>query len=551
MNITKRINEETLWLVFLCLAAFFINNSALPVDIMETRNLVMAREMVSDGNWLAPTLNGVMHLEKPPLPTWIAALVEMINPRDLSSQRSAAGLVAVMMTAFVYLTGFYTTHRRDFARTATIVFITCYNVILMGRSVTWDIYCHAFMMGGIYYLMRLLYDDRYYPVPHKWRHAFRAGIFMGLSMLSKGPVAFYALLLPFVVAMLVMVRPTMRNRWAPLTLMIVTTLVVGGWWFVAMWWIHPEAFGEMVHGETSAWLHHNVRPWWYYWRFFSEMGAWGLLLLVALAVPYWRKRVPQPRNYLRMTICLVVMLVLLSIMPEKKMRYLLPMTVPVAMLVTHILLYFKDRHVWPRFAHSVFVVNGVLLILLMLAMPVLVHFYMYKREIVDHGTSVVIDVVCIVIAGYIYRNIRLRHVVNIVNAVAVIFVIAECFMIGSIGKSFSNPNLHSIKYVARRDSIKPYAFYHNANEDVRTEIIYQAGKKIIPLNFSNAQAVLKATPCVVVSREPLSKEIPANVLRLLDTVKVDVCDDNTHPQTDKHYTRAFINQISILRAKAK
>lgn len=40
-----------LLLVLLAVTTFFVNNSALPTDIMEARNLVTAREIVADGNW--------------------------------------------------------------------------------------------------------------------------------------------------------------------------------------------------------------------------------------------------------------------------------------------------------------------------------------------------------------------------------------------------------------------------------------------------------------------------------------------------------------------
>ncbi|MGI6231769.1 MAG: ArnT family glycosyltransferase [Prevotella sp.] len=549
MNIAKRINEETLWLLLLCLAAFFINNSALPTDIMETRNIVTAREIVADGNWLIPTMNGELRIAKPPLPTWIAAVVETLNPRDLSSQRSAAGLVAVMWTYFLYATAFYLSRRRDYARIATIIFLTCYNVILMGRSATWDIYCHAFMMGGIYYLMRLLYDERYYPNPRPWKNGILAGVMMGLSFMSKGPVSFYALLLPFLIAMLYTVRPTMRGKWGPVAVMVLICLVLSSWWYIVLWLAYPDLVEQVIHKESSSWINHNVRPWYYYWRFFSEEGAWGLLLLAALAVPYWRKRVPEPRQYVGSVIVLVVTLVLLSIMPEKKMRYLLPLNVSVAYVVAHIILYYKDRHLWDKFAHGLYVVNGAVLTIVMLAMPVLVHIFVYKRGIIDHGTAVVIDVICLGIAYYLVRNIRLRHIVNIVNSVALLFLVAECFMIGSIGQSFTNPDRHSIKQVARQDSIKPYPFYHSDREPLRIELVYQAGKKILPLNLHDAKTLQKAAPCVLVTRKPLAQEIPAPVLAKFDTLKVDFCDDNIHPKSDKHYKADFLNQISIIREK--
>lgn len=64
--------------------------AALPTDIMESRNIITAREMVSDGNWLVPTMNGELRLEKPPLPTWVAGGIEKVFPDSLSAQRAAA-----------------------------------------------------------------------------------------------------------------------------------------------------------------------------------------------------------------------------------------------------------------------------------------------------------------------------------------------------------------------------------------------------------------------------------------------------------------------------
>lgn len=74
-------------LCLVCLTTFFVDNSVLVPDIMESRNIVTAREMVYDGNWIAPTMNGELRLEKPPLPTWLTAVVEMIAPDNLGWQR--------------------------------------------------------------------------------------------------------------------------------------------------------------------------------------------------------------------------------------------------------------------------------------------------------------------------------------------------------------------------------------------------------------------------------------------------------------------------------
>ena len=89
-------------LCLVCLTTFFVDNSVLVPDIMESRNIVTAREMVYDGNWIAPTMNGELRLEKPPLPTWLTAVVEMIAPDNLGWQRGVAGLAALLLVFYFY-----------------------------------------------------------------------------------------------------------------------------------------------------------------------------------------------------------------------------------------------------------------------------------------------------------------------------------------------------------------------------------------------------------------------------------------------------------------
>lgn len=121
---------------------------------MESRNMITAREMVYDGNWLVPTMNGDLRLEKPPLPTWITAIAEMVSPDNVFLQRAMAGLAAVMLVVYFYLVAVEIMKSKRYAFLSSILLCTCYNIILMGRTASWDIYCHAFMMGAIYYLIK-------------------------------------------------------------------------------------------------------------------------------------------------------------------------------------------------------------------------------------------------------------------------------------------------------------------------------------------------------------------------------------------------------------
>lgn len=494
--------NTTILLVILCITAFFVNRSALPTDIMESRNIVTAREMVSDNNWLVPTMNGELRLEKPPLPTWVAGLVEMIVPNSLSAQRFAPAVMGFLWTLFLFLTAKYLTRRNRFAVNSVLVFLTLYNVVLMGRSATWDIYCHAFMMGAVYFLLRGFYDDDhgFYEEDlgfydgglvhtHKWRWFLLFGLFMGLSFESKGPVSFYALLLPFIVTAIFLRRPRMKGKWGPLGVAILICLVLGSWWYIYLLIYHPEATEYVIHKESSAWSDHNVRSWYYYWRFFLEGGLWAPFILVALAVPFWRKRVTQPRKYVAVVICMLLQLVLLSCMPEKKMRYLLPMAPTVAMSVAFVLDWLETKSRHPKLSE-----------------------------------------------GFVWGY-------------AGLFFIAELFFLRPVGKLFGNPDEHSISEVCSMHHLDQVPFYYNEKEQLRIELVYEAHRKILPLNLGKKAEVMSDLPCVIVSRKPVGQEIPASILCRLDTVRIGYYDDNKHPKKDSHYSNLFLNYVTLLKEK--
>lgn len=121
-------------IVVLCFVAFFVNNSVILPDIMESRNIITAREMVYVGHWMVPTMNGDLRLEKPPLPTWIAGAVERYYPDDISAQRCMAAIAATMLVLFFYLLGKSRFGQDSYAFIASLLLAPCYNIILMGPT---------------------------------------------------------------------------------------------------------------------------------------------------------------------------------------------------------------------------------------------------------------------------------------------------------------------------------------------------------------------------------------------------------------------------------
>lgn len=465
-----------------CFITFFVNSEALPSDIMEARNIVTAREMVRDHTWLVPTMNGELRLEKPPLPTWIGGAMELLVPGSLAAQRFPAAVAGTLWTLFLFLT-VRRMFRNDVAIVTVITFLTQYNVVLMGRSATWDIYCHAFMMGALWCMVRLAYD----PPGKRWVWSTGMGVFMGLSFLSKGPVAFYALLLPFVSALFlyrsISIKPLLRSLlWASFI-----GILLGGAYYAWLYGFHAEDLHRVAAKESGAWVARNVRPWYYYWRFFLESGIWAPFVLGSIAIPFQKNRFPK--SYTFPVAWMLLQLLLLSLLPEKKMRYLLPMAPAMAwcsaMIITWLI------------AHT------------------------------RHGKAVRV----------------------LMWSVLGLFLGAELFLLRPIGALFGNPESHSIALVKTRKDVAALPFYHNKKEELRIELVYAADRKILPLDLNDSAAVMRAVPFALVSQASPDSLFAPQLKKQLKIRIVDTYDDNKHPKGNKHYTKLFLNHLSVVQAK--
>lgn len=540
-----------IWLILVCIAAFFISTDALAPDLMESRNLVTANEMIEYDNWLTPTMNGDLRLEKPPLPTWTAAAIALLVPDSIVAQRCAAGVMAVIWLLFLFLTVEGMTASRRAAMICSLVFLTNFNVVLMGRTATWDIYCHAFMMGAIYLLWMLCYKPDSFRGRSILVYAC-VGALMGLSFLSKGPVAFFALLLPFIVACaFVCGRPVKaRRRWG-IVVMIITLLAVSCWWYVYIYLCHSDIASTVLHKESGAWINHNVRPWYYYWRFFTETGVWSLVTLAALLFPLLFKRLRAEPTYIFAVVWMLATVVLLSLMPEKKMRYLLPAMAPCAM-AAGLLLDYISLH-WDTFrpGRILYRVNGwiVAVITFILAGATLWLWLGYGR--LSGVVAMVAAVLLCATAVWMVMSIIRHNVMWFVSSVAALFIVAETIMFVPITTLFSNPEFHSIEAIRHDPRISGLDIYHPADDTTRMELVLAAGHRIRPLDYTDTLALHRAIPCVLLTHKPAAEILTSAMVQDNDTTLLGIFDDNRHPSTDRHYTQYLCNRVYVITPKRK
>tara|TARA_R110002012_G_scaffold98109_3_gene235452 strand:- start:71469 stop:73100 length:1632 start_codon:yes stop_codon:yes gene_type:complete len=454
----------------------------LEVTIMEARNFVTAREMLADGNWILTTMNGEPRYEKPPLPTWLSAISGAIfGVNSVWGMRFPAVLMVMLLGSMIYTLSRKLTLTKRNSLINALVSITSLYVILIVFEAPWDIYAHAFMLTAIYCIFKGLSQDALRGNITTW---LLAAICIGASVLSKGPVSLYVLFLPFLIAYVVVYRrETERRKWLPVVLVLLGGLLLGFSWYGYVRAIDPETFAAIASKETGNWTSYNVRPFYYYWSFFVQSGLWTIPAFISLLYPYLKTRVPNRKAYRFTFLWTIIAVVLLSVIPEKKSRYLMPVLIPLAMNVGFYVTYLVKRFSELKDRKEIIPVyfNGGLLFLIFIAAPLALIYLAVTNLITVDVIAVIAFLVVFIVAIYIMRALIRK---NIYHVFVLIVLAVICTAIGSL--SVLKNNLFNEYYSAFNDevlksSIRLYSFEMGA-----PEVFWEAGKKIIMIDSLEA-----------------------------------------------------------------
>lgn len=335
-------NKYAGYLLFgVAFVVFVAHLEVLIINIMEARNFITAREMIVDGNWLLTTINGEPRYQKPPLPTWLTAFSALIfGLKNIAALRLPAAIMGLFTVMITYALALKYTRNKPYALWSGLILATSFYMVFAGRNGQWDIFTHAFMMGGIYGLFQLFEQPK-----ARWSYAILTGLLIGASFMSKGPVSLYALFLPLILAKAIVSGwRGVKSNLGPLAVVLIVGLVTALWWHAYINLADPENLKAITKKETSNWTGYNVKPFYYYWSFFIQSGLWTIPAVLSLAYPYLKTKVFNRKAYALSFWWTLSAVVLLSIIPEKKPRYLLPVLIPLAFNVGFFVIYAMKQY---------------------------------------------------------------------------------------------------------------------------------------------------------------------------------------------------------------
>lgn len=460
----------------------------IEINIMEARNFISAREMVQNKEYLLTTLNNEPRYQKPPLPTWLTAASGSIFGFD---SLFALRLPVVMITFLLVFT-FYNFSQKlglDLKHSLIngLILITSFYVFFAGRDNQWDMYTHSFMMVSLLFLWKLLNEDS-----GLFRNSLLSGIFLGCSILSKGPVSFYAMFIPFVVSYGIVYKIPLRRKWTYFMNMLLSGLIIGASWYVYVRLKDPEAFNTITSKETSNWTSYEVKPFYYYWSFFLQSGLWAIPSLIALVYPYLKTRVCNLKAYRFALLWTLSALILLSAIPEKKVRYLVPVLIPLALTAGFYIEYlFRSfsTDMAKREKNTVYFSFGLIAII-GFAFP-LVLIFLLKDGIREYMILTVISTCLMYISAFlIIKGLRHKNFTQVFYSLIAIFVIIVVALVPMSKKFIYNPNYASAKHaldLSNQHQVNTYSL-----SGIAPEILWDFGKPIPTIKDNGDQIEVPA-----------------------------------------------------------
>ena len=191
--------KKSILFLFLLSAILFIGlgNTHL-FDWDEINFAESAREMMASGDYLRVQINFEPFWEKPPLFFWFqVASMKLFGVNEFAARFPNA------VFGFIYLISFYFIGMKHFSAKFGLMWslIFCATILphIYFKSGIIDPVFNYFIFMSIYFMMLVISGDH----ENKMRLAFIAGLFSGLSVITKGPVGFLLLGLTLLVYLII------------------------------------------------------------------------------------------------------------------------------------------------------------------------------------------------------------------------------------------------------------------------------------------------------------------------------------------------------------
>ncbi len=514
-------------IIILILLIYSISTfNLIEVGIMEARNFQTAKEMVEDNNWLLPTLNGEPRYQKPPLPTWLTAFsVLLFNSKSIIFYR----IPAILLLFIIGITSYFFSLKIKFNKNESLIngLITVSSIYIIAIifEAPWDIFAHGFMFLAIYFLFSSL-ENKF-----NLKQNILIGLLIGLSIMSKGPISIYVLLIPFLLSYILVykkINVSIRN----LIQILFVSIISGSLWYVYVYVQDYQTLLDTTSKETNNWFNYNLKPFYYYWNFFINSGIWLIPALTSLILPFINSKISINKNHLLTCYWVIISVILLSLIPEKKTRYIVPVLMPLALntgfYINYIIKYSKQKSIsslWPIYLNFILISFASLIF-------TVIHVYNY-------GFSFFSMISIIIILGFIY-NFYKQDFDKVIYLKIVLFFSLVNLVLPQI---YSNTNTNYTSVDSFHQDIKELNLY--SDYEITADLIWRLNRKVKKHELSKIDDSI----FVLFSNKNIdSMNIKLIENKLLIRGKIEL-DFNTTTEENKRYSDRLETNLYLLSKK--
>lgn len=464
------------YLTTLCLGFFICHLNYLYVDIMEARNLVTAREMLNDGHWLMTTLNGEPRYQKPPLPTWLSAgMGAIFGIQNVWALRFPAAISTIVLILTFYQFLKKETQNKVLSSLAALVLATSFLVLFEGKRANWDTFTYSFAFLGVYYFWLTFKNSG-----QQLAHYILAAFFFGCSILSKGPTGIYTVVVPFLMAYC-LTYGFPKIKWNYWMLMAILTLIIGFSWYAYLYLYDHDTLLSILEIESEARTNRAVKPFTRYLSFPVQMGVWTFFTIFSLIIPWFKRQNEHSTTYRFLFWWVLICLVLLSLVPSKKERYLFPLMIPLAGTTALYLYQLMQTIRWAKWEKHLVKFAFGLNALLALSVPFVV-FLVLKTPFGFYALtfSILCFFIGISMLFQLFKNLEIKQLIW-----GNIFFIASTMLLGIpvIDQQFDN-NPHKKSFIDYKENIQQSGLKLYGFEAYIPEIWFKYGEVIPNLDFN-------------------------------------------------------------------
>ena len=300
---------------------------------------VTAREMLESGDWVVPSYNGQLRLEKTPLNYWLVALAGKLTGRiDEFAARVPSVACAILSTlAILYFVKQWLGFRT--AVLSALIWSTSLGFVRYGRSARPEMSLTCFLAIAF-----LAFYSATQAAGRKRQVAYMLIFWasFGVAMLAKGPAPLPLILVPLFFYFLIFAEWKTVPKLLPIAGVGIFLLIVLAW---------PTLLANRLAqagGETNTmafWKREFVdrffggfggssKPSYYYLHVMLQfMLPWSVFLPMALAAPFYKIWDDKQKTMMFLWLWFAGGVAIMSLSSGKRMHYILPAMPAMAILV--------------------------------------------------------------------------------------------------------------------------------------------------------------------------------------------------------------------------